>query len=133
MKGVAVSREKCLSGWCTVGLMEVAMTEAESDRHIFRSLFKLALLVGIIMAIAKMVAAKKDEYYGISESEARYKVESKLSPRVGDDRAAEIADQVVARLKVAGVVTADAVDNVVDKAEDAVDSVEEAVKDVTSD
>jgi len=109
------------------------MTEAESDRHIFRSLFKLALLVGIIMAIAKMVAAKKDEYYGISESEARYKVESKLSPRVGDDRAAEIADQVVARLKVAGVVTADAVDNVVDKAEDAVDSVEEAVKDVTSD
>ena len=109
------------------------MTEAESDRHFFRSLFKLALFVGIIMAIAKMVAAKKDEYYGISESEARYKVESKLSPRVGDDRAAEIADQVVARLKVAGVVTADAVDNVVDKAEDAVDSVEEAVKDITSD
>lgn len=120
--------------------MEVAMTEAESDRHFFRSLFKLALFVGIIMAIAKMVAAKKDEFYGISESEARYKVESKLSPRVGDDRAAEIADQVVARLKVAGVVTADAADkveeaaeDVVDKAEEAVDSVEEAVKDVTSD
>ena len=117
--------------------MEVAMSETESDRHIFRSLFKLALLVGIIMAIAKMVAAKKDEYYGISESEARYKVESKLSPRVGDDRAAEIADQVVARLKIAGVVTADAAkeaaDDAGDKAEDAVDSVEEAVKDVTSD
>lgn len=120
--------------------MEVVMTEAESNRHFFRSLFKLALFVGIIMAIAKMVAAKKDEYYGISESEARYKVESKLSPRVGDDRAAEIADQVVARLKMAGVVTADAAekaeeatDDAVDKAEEATDSVKEAVKDVTSD
>jgi len=116
------------------------MTEAESDRHFFRSLFKLALFVGIIMAIAKVVAAKKDEFYGISESEARYKVESKLSPRVGDDRAAEIADQVVARLKVAGVVTADAADKAeetaegsADESEDAVDSVEEAVKDITTD
>jgi len=116
------------------------MTEAESDRHFFRSLFKLALFVGIIMAIAKVVAAKKDEFYGISESEARYKVESKLSPRVGDDRAAEIADQVVARLKVAGVVTADAADKPeetaegsADESEDGVDSVEEAVKDITTD
>ncbi len=125
------------------------MEEMESDRSFFGTLFKLALFIGIVMVIAKAIAAKKQEYYGISESEARYKVESKLSPRVGDDRAAEIADQVVAKLKQAGVVTADgaagdmsaraedAANEMVDAAEkvadDASDSVEEAVEELTGD
>ena len=156
VKGVVRVRENCDSQSCTVVGMEVRMEEMETERHVFRTLFKIALFVGFLVVIARLIAAKKDEFYGISESEARYKVESRLSPRVGDDRAAEIADQVVARLKQAGVVTEDsaageaaaaakdaanevvdaaqnAADAAKDKAEDAMDSVMDEVEDITTD
>lgn len=64
------------------------------------------------------VNGKKLEYVGLTESEARRKFEEKLAPRVGEQRAAEVADQVIPKLKERGVILddpiAEAVDEMVD-------------------
>jgi len=94
------------------------MSENGKDRHPLRFLFKFALFVGFLALITKVVASKKDEYYGITESEARMKFESKLGPRIGEDKATEIADQVIPKLKEKGVIVADPVE---DDADDSAD------------
>ena len=97
------------------------MSENGKDRHPFRFLFKFALFVGFLALITKVVASKKDEYYGITESEARMKFESKLGPRIGEDKATEIADQVIPKLKEKGVIVADPVEDDADDADDSAD------------
>lgn len=81
--------------------------EVEKERHPFRFMFKLLVFAGVLYLAGKMLAEKKDEYYGISESEARSKIESKLGPRVGEQKATDIADQVIPVLKDRGVIKAD--------------------------
>ena len=76
------------------------------------------LFLGIVGFVASYVNGKKLEWAGLTESEARRKFEEKLAPKVGEDRAAEIADQVIPKMKERGVVIddpiADAVDEMVD-------------------
>ena len=117
------------------------MDEVEKERRFFRSLFKLLFVVGILVLLGKMLAAKKDEYYGLTESEARSKFESKLGPRIGEDKATEIADQVIPVLKDKGIIKADAgeaavdaaAEAVADAADEAAEKVKEAVDKVTAD
>lgn len=85
------------------------MAKEGKDRHPFRFMFKLLTFAGILYVAGRVVAAKKDEYYGISESEARAKLTEKLGPRIGEDSAAELADQVIPKLKSRGFVTDDPV------------------------
>lgn len=101
------------------------MSENGKDRHPFRFLFKFALVVGFLALITKVVASKKEEYYGITESEARMKFESKLGPRIGEDKATEIADQVIPKLKEKGIIVADPVEDDADTTEEADDSADE--------
>ena len=117
------------------------MTDTTKERHPFRFLFKLLLVVGALAAVSKVVASKSKDFQGLTESEARAKFESKLGPRIGSDKASEVADQVIPRLKEKGVIksdaegavddakeaAADATENVVDAARDAGDSVQDAV------
>lgn len=76
------------------------------------------LILGIVGFVVSYLNGKKLEYAGLTESEARRKVEEKLAPKVGEERAAEIADQVIPKLKERGVVVddpiAEAVDEMVD-------------------
>jgi len=108
------------------------MEDTATERHPFRFLFKFLLFVGAIAAIAKVVASKKEEYYGLTESEARAKFESKLGPRIGEDKAAEVADQVIPRLKDKGMIKPDPVEHAVkdakDVASDAVDDMKDAAE-----
>jgi hypothetical protein len=60
-----------------------------------------------VYAAGRLVAQKKDEYMGLTESEARSKFIQKAGPRIGDDTAEEIADQVIPKLKERGFVKAD--------------------------
>ena len=102
-------------------------TTAES--HAFRTLLKVLLVVGIISAIAKFLSDRRRDFYGLTESEARAKFESKLGPIIGEDRAAEVADQVIPRLKESGVLEPDAKDKAMDAASDMADDVGDAAKD----
>lgn len=79
----------------------------EKQRHPYRFMFKLAAVGAVLYFTGRILVQKKEEYYGLSESEARAKLQEKLGPRIGDDSAAEVADQVIPRLKKRGIVTAD--------------------------
>jgi hypothetical protein len=106
------------------------MADTSTERHPFRFLFKFLLLIGALAAVTKVVASKKKEYYGLTESEARAKFEAKLGPRIGEEKASEIADQVIPRLKDSGVIKPDPMEQVVNDAKDvaseAVDKMQDA-------
>ena len=104
------------------------MAKSESERHPFRFLIKFLIFVGILVAASKLLASKKDEYMGMTESEARSKF-TKLGPKIGEDKAAEIAEKVIPKLKEAGVIKDDPVDDVVDLVEEAAEEVLEEVSD----
>lgn len=72
-------------------------------RRPFRFLFKLAVFAGILAAAGRFLVSKKEEYAGLTESEARERMESTLSPRFGDEKAKEITDQVIPVLSDRGM------------------------------
>ena len=79
----------------------------ETDRHPLRALLKLAVVFGLGYLAFRLVSDKKAEYMGLTESEARSKFVEKAGPRIGEDTANEIADQVIPKLKEKGLVKAD--------------------------
>lgn len=96
------------------------------ERHVFRSLIKLAVFLGLATAVARFIARKKDEYAGLTESEARAKFVDKVGPKLGDEAAEDIADQVIPKLREKGLIKADPGDDPdSDPVADAVDSVVE--------
>jgi hypothetical protein len=110
------------------------MTDNSTERHPFRFLFKFLLFIGVLTAASKVLAAKKKEYYGLTESEARRKFEAKLGPRIGERKAAEVADQVISRLKDKGVIKPDPAEQAVHDAKrvasDAADQVQDALEEI---
>jgi hypothetical protein len=72
------------------------------------SLIKLVLLVGGAAAVAKLVGAKKSQWTGLSESEVRHKVETRMPDRVPEEKRTAVADKVVATMKTRGLLDEDA-------------------------
>ena len=68
-----------------------------------KKLLKLALVIGGITAVSKMAAAKKAEWQGLTESEAREKLESRLPGEIPDDKRGMIIDKVVSKMSEKGV------------------------------
>jgi hypothetical protein len=111
--------------------------DTTTESHAFRTLLKVLVVVGIIAAIVKFLSDRRADFYGLTEAEARAKFESKLGPIIGEDRAAEVADQVIPRLKESGVLEPDFVEKKVDsakkKASDLAHDVGDKAKDVAED
>lgn len=84
------------------------MTDSKKKRHPFRFLFKFILVMGAMAAVTKFVAERRKDFYGLTESEARAKFEAKLGPRIGEEKASAVADQVIPRLMEKGVIRSDA-------------------------
>ena len=99
------------------------IADTTDESHAFRTLFKVLLVVGIVAAITKFMSDRRRDFYGLTESEARAKFESKLGPIIGDDRASDVADQVIPRLKETGVLIEDAMDDAKKAASDVADKV----------
>ena len=99
------------------------IADTTDESHAFRTLFKVLLVVGIVAAITKFMSDRRRDFYGLTESEARAKFESKLGPIIGDDRASDVADQVIPRLKETGVLVEDAMDDAKKAASDVADKV----------
>ncbi len=68
-----------------------------------KKLIKLALIIGAIAVLAKVVAAKMADWQGLTESEVRDKLESRLPKWVPGEKRAEIVDDVVAGMRERGV------------------------------
>ena len=106
----------------------------KKDRSPLRFLFRVLILGAFVYFASRLVMMKKDEYYGLTESEARTKITDKLGRRVGADKANEVADQVIPLLKDRGVVKPDpvseAASNLADEMASAQDDISDAVDDV---
>ena len=68
-----------------------------------KKLLKVALLVGGMAAVAKLVTAKKAEWQGLTESQVREKLDSRLPDRMPDEKRADVADKVVSKMRERGV------------------------------
>ena len=109
------------------------IADTTDESHAFRTLFKVLVVVGIVAAITKFMSDRRRDFYGLTESEARAKFESKLGPIIGDDRASDVADQVIPRLKETGVLVEDAMDDVKKAASDMGDKVGDTAEKVAGD
>ncbi len=76
-----------------------------------KKLFRLGLLAAVGFGIYKLIEEKKN-WTGLTEDEARAKLNEKLSPRVPPEKLDKITDQIVDKMKVRGVLrTEPAFDN----------------------
>jgi len=96
-------------------------------RHPIRTLLRLAVFAGVAFSVGRFVARKKQEYAGLTESQARDKLMAKMTPKLGDDTAAEIADQVIPKLKERGLIKPDPIEEAADKLAQAADEAKENV------
>ena len=72
-----------------------------------KKLVKLGLIVGAIAVIAKIVAAKKAKWEGLTESEIRDKLETGLPKRMPGEKRAAVADKVVSKMREKGALRED--------------------------
>ena len=73
-----------------------------------KKLFRLALLAAIGVGIYKMLEEKKN-WEGLTEDEARSRLNEKLSPRVPAEKLDQVTDQIVTQMKARGVLRTEAV------------------------
>ncbi|MFZ0013773.1 MAG: hypothetical protein WAL25_06605 [Acidimicrobiia bacterium] len=124
------------------------MEQEVDERHPLRFLVKFAVFAGLLYVAGRFLAQKKDEFADLTESQARDKLVEKMAPRVGDETAEDIADQVIPKLKDRGLIKADPMDaasqqvadaaeklgeDIDDKIDDAADAVADAVDSVVKD
>jgi hypothetical protein len=107
--------------------------ETENGRHPVRFLVKLLVFIGIVAAAAKFLVSKRDEYSGLTEDEARTKMESKLAPRVGEEKAGEIADQVIPVLKDRGLIKSSGAEQAMDEVSDMANAAKRRAKSAAAD
>ena len=91
----------------------------------------LALVAGAIAAVAKLITAQKAEWQGLTETDARAKVEERLPSRVPEEKRAEVADKVVAKMRERGVLGEEPAETPAEvevKAEDAPEDAAEPVE-----
>ncbi len=74
---------------------------------IVKKLVMLGLIVGAIVGLAKIVAAKKAKWEGLTESEIRDKLETRLPKRMPGEKRAAVADKVVSKMRAKGVLVED--------------------------
>ncbi len=75
-----------------------------------RRLIMVAVVLLIVMAIKKPMLHRQSEWRGLSESEARLRLDAKLPSRIPDDKRAAISDKVVAKMRHKGMLSEDVVD-----------------------
>ena len=69
---------------------------------VVKNLLKVALVVGGMTAVAKLVTAKKAAWQGLTESQVREKLDSRLPGRMPDEKRAGVADKVVSKMRDRG-------------------------------
>ncbi|MGD2060980.1 MAG: hypothetical protein PVF87_08960 [Acidimicrobiia bacterium] len=104
--------------------------ELADERHPIRFLIKFVIFAGLLYAAGKFLSDKKKEYSDLTESEARSKFMETVGPKVGDETAEEIADQVIPKLKERGLLKSDPAEQAAEAAEEAADAAKEAAEDL---
>ncbi len=103
--------------------------EITEERHPLRFLVKFVIFAGLLYLAGKFLADKKNEFADLTESEAKEKLVDKISPKLGDDTAEEIADQVIPKLKDRGLIKSDPAEAAAEAVKDAASDAAAAVED----
>ena len=72
-----------------------------------KRLFKLAVIGGLVYGGVRFFQAQKAEWEGLTESEVRDKIDTKLAGRVPDEAADQIKDGVVQKMQSMGKLAED--------------------------
>ena len=68
-----------------------------------KKLVKVALIVGVIVLLAKLAAAQKAKWQGLTESEMRDKLDTRLPKWIPGEKRAEITDELVSGMREQGM------------------------------
>lgn len=77
------------------------------EGHPVRGLLRVAGVAALVYFGWKLFESKREELMGLTESEARAKLRDKLLPRLGEDTTDQIVDQIVPKLREAGILQPD--------------------------
>ncbi len=69
-----------------------------------KKLFKLAIFIGLIVALAKFISEQKAAWTGLTEPEIRDKLQTKLDSKMKDEQISELADKVIEEMRKRGMV-----------------------------
>ena len=72
-----------------------------------KSVIALVLLLVLLAAVGKSKSSQGSKWQGLTESEARSKLDAKLPDRIPADRRALIADKMVAKMRASGAIVED--------------------------
>lgn len=73
-----------------------------------KRLILLVLLVVVIAACAKKAKShRRSEWHGLTESEARSKLDAKLPGKIPAEKRSAISDRVIAKMRDRGVISED--------------------------
>lgn len=108
--------------------MEQELDVAE-ERHPIRFLVRFAVLAGLLYLAGRFLAQKRGEYVGLTESEAKQKLVDTIGPKIGEETAEDIAEQVIPKLRDRGFFKADPMGEAVEKVKDAAKDVGDKVSD----
>lgn len=75
-----------------------------------RRLILLVVAVLIVVAVKNAKSRRESEWHGLTESQARSKLDTKLPSRIPDDKRSMISDKVMAKMRDKGIVIADVSD-----------------------
>lgn len=80
-----------------------------------KRLILMVMVAMLIVACVKKKQSREAEWHGLTESEARSKLDAKLPGRIPDEKRSEISDKIVAKMRDRGVLSetpeTDAVDD----------------------
>ncbi|GMQ86546.1 MAG: hypothetical protein BMS9Abin07_2128 [Acidimicrobiia bacterium] len=67
-----------------------------------KKLVKFVLIVGALAVLIKFVVSKESKWQGLTESQVRDKLESRLPKRVPDEKRSAFTDKVVSKMRERG-------------------------------
>ncbi len=83
------------------------VTIENEERHPLRGMFRLIAVAALVYFGWKLFEAKRDEFMGLTESEAKTKLKEMLVPRLGEEAADQVVEQVVPKLRAKGILQPD--------------------------
>ena len=75
-----------------------------------KKLLLAAIMIGIIAMAMKKAKMDREDWHGLSEHEARDRLEERLPNKIPDDRREHIKDTIVTKMRDRGVLTDDEID-----------------------
>jgi hypothetical protein len=77
------------------------------ERHPMRGMFRLIAVAALVYFGWKFFESKRDEFMGLTESEAKAKLRQMLVPKLGEEATDQIVEQVVPKLREKGILQPD--------------------------